>query len=135
MPNTLPMRRFGITVKPMQTGSYVDINREILLATLEAFSKRGFCGELHCTFEIEKVLHLVAVAETHPRQLVKPADWHEMVAEQLGVLNQWLGLPTTVLTIFFNQGKITKTLTRDRKGWWHVGQIPDIGQSSPQQSS
>lgn len=98
-------------VRPVLAGSYTEINREILLATLEAFSKRGFCGDLHFTFESRQILRVVA--EIHHADLVSPMNYHEIVNQHRAAVDMWLTLPSTVFVVYFNQGRITKVQTHD----------------------
>ena len=37
-----------------------------------------------------------------------------VIAERLGAIDLWLGLPGTVIVFQFNRGKITKVETRDK---------------------
>jgi hypothetical protein len=95
----------------MLLGSFVEINLEIMTATLEAFSKRGFCGDL--SFTIKNRQPFRVVSEVHHPDPKNPADWHAIVDETRPIIKQWLTLPETVLTVRFNEGRINKVQLRD----------------------
>lgn len=95
----------------MLLGSFGEINLEIMTATLEAFSKRGFCGDLSFTFKNRQPLRVVS--EVHHAGPKPPPDWRAIVEEAAPVVKQWLAMPETVLTVRFNEGKINKIQIRD----------------------
>lgn len=95
----------------MLLGSFAEINLEIMIATLEAFSKRGFCGDLSFTLKNRQPFRVVS--EVHHPDPKNPADWHAIVGETQPILKQWLALPETVLTVRFNEGRINKVQLRD----------------------
>jgi hypothetical protein len=95
----------------MLLGSFGEINLEIMTATLQAFSKRGFCGDLSFTLKFRQPFRVVT--EVHHGKANIPSDWHAIVEEAAPIVRQWLELPETVLTVRFDQGKINKILIRD----------------------
>jgi hypothetical protein len=98
----------------MLAGSHVEINKEILVATLEAFSKRGFCGDLFFVINHRRILLEVEEVHHFPAELAAPADWANVVNEISGPISLWLTLPETLFLVRFNNGRITKVQTRDR---------------------
>jgi hypothetical protein len=95
----------------MLLGSFDQINLEITIATLEAFSKRGFCGDL--SFTVRNRQPFRVVSEVHHPDPKNPPDWHAIVDETRPIIKQWLGLSDTVLTVRFNEGRINRIQLRD----------------------
>ncbi len=108
----LPCRETCTTIKPMLPGAYVDINRCGVVAELEEFSRKGFSGEVRYRIELREK-HRKDHGIYHS-DLIVPDDSERVIAERLGAIDLWLGLPGTVIVFQFNRGKITKVETRDK---------------------
>lgn len=96
----------------MLAAAYSDINFEVVVATLEGFSKRGFSGDVSLSLKNRQPVR--DVNEVHHTEVLTPPDFVFIVRQHHDAIKQWLNLPETVLTVRFNEGRITKVQTRDR---------------------
>lgn len=96
----------------MQARDYAEINFEVVVATLEGFSKRGFSGDVSFTLKNRQPAR--DVNEVHHSSALNPPDFVFIVRQHHDSIKNWLALPDTILTVRFNSGQITKLQTRDR---------------------
>lgn len=101
-----------LTIGPMLASAYGEINFEIVVATLEGFSKRAFSGDIF--FGVKNRQPIREVSEVHHTEILPPNDFIFIVRQHHSVIKHWLDLPDTVLMVRFNNGLITKVQTKDR---------------------
>lgn len=100
-----------VDLRDMLPGALAEINSEILLATIRAFAKRGFCGDLSFRFDGQQVLR--TRHEIYRPEISVSSRWEESVEENRAAFQTWLSTPQTILIVRFNQGEITNVQSRD----------------------